>query len=142
MSVSTNEKEFVSYVIDSMQSVGSVYAKGMFGGYGIILDELMFGIVADSILYLKADKETENEFKDRGLEAFTYSKKGKEYKMSYYQVPEEVLEDGEEMNSWANRAYGVAFKAAAMKRNKKNTHNKRFEYPPLRGTGPRFRSSA
>jgi DNA transformation protein len=115
MPATNTEKEFVSYVVDLMQSVGPVHAKGMFGGHGIYLEGLMFGLIADSVLYLKADKETENEFKDRGLEAFTYSKKGKEFKMSYYQAPEEALEDGEEMNSWANRAYGVALKAASKK---------------------------
>ena len=109
------EKEFVSYVVDLMQSVGPVHAKGMFGGYGIYLDGLMFGLIADSVLYLKADKETEKEFRDRGLEVFTYSKKGKEIKMSYYQAPEGALEDAEEMNSWANMAYSVALKAASKK---------------------------
>jgi DNA transformation protein len=118
MPVSNKEKEFVSYVIDLMQSVGPVHAKGMFGGHGIYLDGLMFGLVADSVLYLKADKESENEFKDRGLEAFTCSNKGKEFKMSYYQAPEEALEDGEEMSSWANRAYGAALLAASKKRGK------------------------
>jgi len=115
MPASSKENEFVSYVVDLMQSVGPVYAKGMFGGYGIYLDGLMFGLIADGILYLKADKETEDEFKDRGLEAFTYSKQGKEYKMSYYQAPEEALESGVEMNAWVNRAYGTALKAASKK---------------------------
>jgi DNA transformation protein len=118
MPASNEEKEFVYYVVELMQSVGKVYAKGMFGGHGIYLEGLMFGLVADSVLYLKADKETENEFKDRGLEAFTYNKKGKEYKMSYYQAPEEALEDCEEMNIWVNKAYGAALKAASKKRNK------------------------
>lgn len=118
MPTSTSEKEFVLYVVDLMQSVGPVHAKGMFGGYGIYLDGLMFGLVADSVLYLKTDKQTENEFRDRGLEAFTYSKKGKEFRMSYYQAPEEALEDGEEMNAWANKAYGVALNAASKKRKK------------------------
>lgn len=115
MPASKEEKEFVSYVVELMQSVGSVHAKGMFGGHGIYLEGLMFGLVADSVLYLKADKETENEFKDRGLEAFTYNKKGKEYKMSYYQAPEEALEDVEEMSIWVNKAYGAALKAASKK---------------------------
>lgn len=118
MPTSASEKEFVLYVVDLMQSVGPVHAKAMFGGYGIYLDGLMFGLVADSVLYLKADKQIENEFRDRGLEAFTYSKKGKEFRMSYYQAPEEALEDGEEMNAWANKAYGVALKAASKKRKK------------------------
>jgi len=117
--VSNVEKEFVSYVVELMQSVGSVYAKSMFGGHGIFLDDLMFGLVADSILYLKVDKKIENEFIEKGLEAFTYDKQGKELKMSYYQAPEEALEDAEEMNAWVNKAYGAALRAASKKRNKR-----------------------
>jgi DNA transformation protein len=116
MSSSTDEKEFVTYLVDLMQSVGPVYAKGMFGGHGIFLEGLMFALVADGMLYLKVDKETENEFRARELEAFTYYKKGKEFKMSYYQAPEEALEDSEEMNVWANKAYCAATRAASMKR--------------------------
>ena len=115
MPTSKTEKEFVSYVVDIMQSIGPVGARRMFGGHGIFLDGLMFALIADSTLYLKADNESRQAFMTLGLEAFTYSKKGKEFKMSYYQAPEEALEDGEEMNSWANRAYGVALKAASKK---------------------------
>ncbi|MFV1997952.1 MAG: TfoX/Sxy family protein [Acidiferrobacterales bacterium] len=116
MSVSSIEKEFVSYVVDLMQTIGPVHAKGMFGGHGIFLQELMFGLVSDGTLYLKADKDTEHEFTEKGLEAFTYIKKGKEFRMSYYQAPEEALEDSEEMNSWANKAYSTALRAASKKR--------------------------
>jgi DNA transformation protein len=116
MPASKQDREFVSYVVDLMQSIGPVHAKSMFGGHGIYLESLMFGLVADGVLYLKSDKETENQFKAKGLEAFAYSKKGKEYKMSYYQAPEEALEDSEEMNVWANKAYDVALRAASKKR--------------------------
>lgn len=112
------DKEFVAYVVDLMQTMGPVHAKGMFGGHGIFLEGLMFALVADSILYLKTDKDTENEFKEKGLEAFTYIKKDKEYKMSYYQAPEEALEDSEEMNIWANKAFSSALRAAS----RKNSH--------------------
>lgn len=118
MPAPNEEKEFASYVVELIQSIGPVRSKGMFGGYGIFIEGLMFGLVSDSILYLKADKETENEFKTRGLEAFTYNKKGKEFKMSYYQAPEEALEDSEEMNSWATKAYCAALRAASKKRKK------------------------
>lgn len=116
MPASDTEKEFVTYVVDLMQSIGPVQARSMFGGHGIFLDELMFGLIADATLYLKADKETINEFSDKGLEAFTYIKKGKEYKMSYYQAPEEALEDSEEMITWANKAYNAALRAASKQR--------------------------
>ena len=110
------EKEFTTYVVDLMQSIGPVSAKAMFGGYGIFLDGLMFGLIADNVLYLKADKETENEFKAMGLEPFTYYKKGKPFKMSYYQAPEEALESGEEMSHWAARAHSTALRVASKKK--------------------------
>ena len=78
----------------------------------------MFGLVANSLLYLKADKETEDEFKARGLEQFTYDNKGKEVKMPYYQAPEEAVDDPEVMNSWASQSYAAALRTAAVKRTK------------------------
>ena len=119
MPESKTEKEFVSYVTEMMQTIGPVSPKKMFGGYGIFLEGLMFGLIADNVLYLKADKEIENEFKAKGLDAFKYYKKGKEYNMSYYQAPEETLEDSEEMKSWANKAYSAAIRASLKKANKK-----------------------
>jgi len=110
------EKEFVNYIVDLMQPIGPVQAKAMFGGHGLFLDKLMFGLIADSVLYLKADDTSIKEFRDKDLEAFTYNKKGKEFKMSYYQCPEEALESSEEMNVWANKAYGAALRAAAKKK--------------------------
>ncbi len=116
MRTSAEEKEFVAYVVELMQSIGPVRARAMFGGHGIFLEDLMFALVADSVLFFKVDKQTENNFKVRGLEAFTYMKNGKEFNMSYYQAPEEVLEEGEEMSYWANMAYSVALRAASKKR--------------------------
>ena len=116
MRTSGNDKEFASYVVELMQSIGPVRAKAMFGGHGIFLEELMFALIVDSVLFLKVDKQSESNFKARGLEAFTYMKKGKEFKMSYYQAPEEVLEEAEEMNYWANLAYSAALRSASKKR--------------------------
>jgi DNA transformation protein len=99
-----------------MHALGPVRAKRMFGGHGIFIDDLMFGLVADNTLYLKADKESTQEFTARGLEAFTYDKKGKAVNLSYYQAPEEALEDSEEMNRWGNKAYAAALRSAARKR--------------------------
>ena len=111
-----DEKEFTAYVVDLMQSIGTVSARRMFGGYGIFLDGLMFALIADGSLYMKADSESRDRFLSSGLEAFTYSKKGKQISLSYYQAPLEALEDGEQMKEWANLAFGCALKAAAGKR--------------------------
>jgi len=113
MAASSEETEFVAYVVELMQSVGLVRARRMFGGYGLFLDGLMFGLVADATLYLKVDGETEGRFAARGLEAFTYMRKGKACRLGYFRAPEEALEEAEEMRSWASQAYSVARRAAS-----------------------------
>ena len=118
MPSSSEENEFVSHVVDLMQSIGPATAKRMFGGYGVFLDGLMFALIADQTLYLKADRESESTFTANGLEAFTYHKKGKQYSMSYFQAPGEALEHAQEMNIWANMAYAAALRSAAGKRKK------------------------
>jgi DNA transformation protein len=120
MSPGKPEKEFVNYIVELTQTIGPVHAKAMFGGHGLFLEGLMFGLIADNELFFKADDTTIKAFADKDLEAFTYGKKGKEFRMSYYQCPEEALESAEEMNIWANMAYTVALNAAAKKRKKAN----------------------
>jgi len=112
----TQDSEFADYVVEITQSIGPVYAKRMFGGHGIFLEGLMFGLIADKTLYLKADEKSESEFTNLGLEAFSYNKNDKEMKLSYFQAPEEALEDLDEMNIWANKAYSAALRAALKKK--------------------------
>lgn len=49
--------EFVEYLLELLEPSGGVRAKAMFGGFGIYRDNLMFGLVADDILYFKVDKK-------------------------------------------------------------------------------------
>jgi len=118
VAMSIEQKEFASYVVDLMQSIGPVTSKYMFGGVGIFLEGLMFGLIADNELYLKVDEDNLADFEELGLSAFSFAKDGKEFKMGYFQAPEEAMEDIEMMNQWATKAYGAAIRAAAKKKPK------------------------
>jgi len=118
MSLSSNDKEFTNYVVDLMQSIGPVYVKRMFGGYGLFLDGLMFALVSDSLLYLKADTENKDNFIKNNLSAFSYVKKAKVCNLSYFQSPEDALEDAEIMHNWARASYAAALRATAKKSKK------------------------
>ena len=118
MAISQVEKEFAAHVVELSQSIGPVYSKRMFGGFGIFLDGLMFGLIIDNIYYIKVDEETRHEFEELGLEPFTYDKAGKKIRLSYLQAPEETIEDIEVMSEWANKGFGAALRGAA--RNAKN----------------------
>ncbi len=111
--------EFVNHLLELLEPFGNVSAKAMFGGYGVYRGDLMFGLVADDVLYLKVDTENLANFEDRGLEPFVYVKNDKPMKMSYYQLPEEALDNSEELWYWADLAYQAALRAAAAKSKRK-----------------------
>ena len=88
--------EFVEFLKEVFEQFGPIHARKMFGGYGIYHKGVMFGLVADDTLYLKADKESAKEFETRGLNQFEYDKGDKVVKMSYYLAPDEILDDPKE----------------------------------------------
>lgn len=103
--------EFIEFLTETLSVIGPVRARRMFGGHGLFLDDLMIGLVADDVLYLKADKESAPQFSARGLGPFEYVKNSKPMKMSYYQAPEEIYEDAEEARRWATLAHAAARRA-------------------------------
>ena len=102
--------EFTDYLEELFAEFGNVKANRMFGGYGLFHDGLMFGLVADDTLYLKADETLSEEFKKRNLPQFEYTKQGKPARISYFRAPEEILEDPEEAVIWARRSYEAALR--------------------------------
>lgn len=103
--------DFVENLEEVFAPFGRVSVKPMFGGYGVFHDNLMFGLVADDVLYLKADGSSSGTFKRRGLSQFEYEKGGKKTKMSYYMAPEEVFDDPGQAKEWAVRAFEAALRA-------------------------------
>lgn len=103
--------EFVDYLQEVFEQLGQIQSRKMFGGYGIYHNGVMFGLVADDTLYLKADENTAQYFESRGLGQFEYDKGGKIVKMSYYLAPEEILDNPDDAAVWAKRAYKVASRA-------------------------------
>ncbi len=118
MAITKEQREYVAHIVDLMQTIGPVESKSMFGGFGVFLEGLMFGLIADGELYLKVDAENIADYEELGLQAFSFNKNGKEFSMGYYQAPEETLENSELMRDWAAKAYEVAMRAAAKKGNK------------------------
>ena len=103
--------EFIEYLNEVFEFFGPVAARKMFGGYGIYRDGLMFGLVQDDTLYLKADAENAPHFEKLGLGKFEYLKAGKVMNIAYYQAPAEVMEDREQAAVWARRSFEAALRA-------------------------------
>ena len=105
--------DFVEYVLELLAPLGPVKARKMFGGYGLYHDGLMFALIGDEILYIKADDANRQQFTAAGCQPFSYHKKGKPYHMSYYQAPAEALDDAQTLCEWARLGYDAAVRATA-----------------------------
>ena len=103
--------EYVDYLHEVFGQFGPIQPRRMFGGYGIFHKGLMFALVADDVLYLKADETIASHFEERELEQFSYEKNGKAFRMSYYMAPEEVFDDPEVAKVWAARSYAAALRS-------------------------------
>jgi DNA transformation protein len=99
--------EYLTYVLEQLEDVGSVEARRMFGGAGIYYRGVMFALVADDVLYLKADDSNRDDFERAGMGAFCPFP-DKATVMSYYEAPADVLESKERLGRWAEKALRVA----------------------------------
>lgn len=113
---------FVEYLLDQLRGVDGVRARAMFGGHGIYRHDLMFGLVADDVLYLKVDARNMDAFIDAGSTPFVYEANGRRMEMSYYTCPEGALDDPDELSHWAGLAMDAALRTAVAKpRTKSNS---------------------
>jgi DNA transformation protein and related proteins len=112
--------EFTDFLGEVFRQFGDVQPKKMFSGYGLYHDGVMFGLIADETLYLKADDSIAHYFEAKGLGQFEYSRRGKIVKMSYYLAPVEIFDEPEEAANWAHRSFEVAFRTKKKPNKKSN----------------------
>jgi DNA transformation protein len=88
----------------------------MFGGAGIYRDDVMFALVSDGEVFLKADDKTAPDFKAAGSRPFVYDKDGKSVTMSYWSMPDDAADDAELLKTWADLAFRTALQKAKPKK--------------------------
>ncbi|MEQ8344540.1 MAG: TfoX/Sxy family protein [Sneathiellaceae bacterium] len=109
MSVST---EFESFVQDLLEPMGPIAIRHMFGGAGVYCRGAMFALIADDVLYLKADPDSSDSFEALGCEPFRYEAgNGRVASMSYYETPPHLLDDPSELIDWAQQSLEIALQA-------------------------------
>ncbi|MBX3446975.1 MAG: TfoX/Sxy family protein [Parvibaculaceae bacterium] len=113
MAVSAEYREFVS---EQLEPLGPVRIRNMFGGAGVYLDDLMFGLIADETLFFKVDDRNRADYEAEEMGPFVYEPpSGKAVAMSYYELPERLYDDADELVAWARKALDAALSAKAAK---------------------------
>lgn len=112
------KSEFVEYLIEMLQPLGTIRPKSMFGGWGFYADERFFAIVADETFYVKVDDTSRAEFESRGLKPFRYEMGKAKATMDYYELPPEAMDDREILCEWSRKGLDAAVRASAKKAKK------------------------
>jgi DNA transformation protein and related proteins len=98
---------------DLFSAFGAVHVRRMFGGAGVYAGGVMFGLVSDGQIFLKADAATAADFKREGSAPFAYATKtGKRAVMSYWRLPDRLYDDADALAQWASTALAVAQRCA------------------------------
>jgi DNA transformation protein and related proteins len=88
--------------------VGGVTIKRMFGGLGVFKGGLMFALVADDVLYFKADATSAPGFEAEGFHQWVYDGHKRPVAMPYWQAPDRLYDDPDQFVDWARTAFAVA----------------------------------
>ena len=81
-----------------------ITSRAMFGGWGIYKDGKIFAIIAEGGLYFKVGDSNRADLESHGSRPFQYANKGKTYTMSYWLLPEEIMENRDELSEWIEKA--------------------------------------
>jgi DNA transformation protein len=106
--MNAKDESFKDFLLDQLHELEDVEARRMFGGYGLYQDETFFCIVHKGKLFFKIDESTIGEYRKRKMKPFRPN--AKQTLKSYYQVPADVIEDGDELREWAVKAIGCQTK--------------------------------
>lgn len=104
------QNEYVTYILEKLEPHGPIRARAMFGGFGIYYADVMFALIADNELYFRVDEETEKAFLRYESKRFIYDGMKKPVSLPYQTLPEEILENSQELPQWIETAYQTALK--------------------------------
>ncbi len=100
--MATAHDEFKDFVVDQLTDLRGVTCLAMFGGHGLYHKGIFFGIIHRSRLYFKTTPATVAVYKRQGMKPFRPN--AKQTLKNYYEVPVGIIEDGEQLVTWAARA--------------------------------------
>jgi DNA transformation protein len=83
-----------------------VSSRRMFGGFGLYLGGVFFGVISDGKLYFRTNETSRADYLKRGMPSLQprYRPRGPKTVDRNFQVPAEVLGDATLLREWAIRA--------------------------------------
>jgi DNA transformation protein len=108
----TRDTSFGDYVLEQLAGFHGAAARRMFGGFGLFRGGVMFGLISADELYFKVGVANQPDYEAAKSRPFVYQARGKRVSLSYWRVPDDILEDADDLRAWATKAYAVALETA------------------------------
>jgi DNA transformation protein and related proteins len=113
---------FAEHLREQLASLGPVSMRRMFGKTGVFCDGLMFGVVTENVLYLRVDDQNREAFKEAAaFPPLSYEKQGAIIDLSFWRAPERLLDEPDELVTWARIALAAAGRVAAKRARPRST---------------------
>ncbi len=107
-------------IAERLQAMGPITVGRFFSGAGLRMEGIHFGFVIRGSLYLRVDEASRREFEALGAAPFSYAGKSQTVKAaSYYEVPDEIADEPDDLLLWARRAYAAALAARSATKRKR-----------------------
>ena len=105
----TTAKAIIERLEASLTPLGVFRSRPMFGGHGLYLDDLFFGLIAYDKLYLKTDEQNRGDYVKARAKPLSFESKRKGLVVtSYWQCPEAVMKDARKLRQWIGKALDAA----------------------------------
>ena len=105
---------FAEFLREQLVPLGHVTMRRMFGKTGVFCNGLMFGMVTNDMLYSRVDDHNRAVFKQvEAVPPLNYEKRGHTIDLSFWCAPERLLDEPEELVTWARAALAAARRVAA-----------------------------
>jgi DNA transformation protein len=96
---------FAEFLREQLSPLGRLTMRRMFGKTGVFCDGLMFGMVTNDTLYFRVDDQNRVVFKEaESVAPLSYEKKGSTIDLSFWRAPERLLDEPDELLTWARAA--------------------------------------
>jgi DNA transformation protein and related proteins len=105
---------FAEFLREQLAPLGHVTMRRMFGKTGVFCKGLMFGMVTNDMLYFRVDDHNRAIFREaESVPPLSYEKKGCTIDLAFWRVPDRLLDEPDELVTWARAALAAAHRVAA-----------------------------
>jgi DNA transformation protein len=106
--------EHLAHVLERLSPLGDLEVRRLFSGLSVYCGGVIFALVFREQIYLKVDDRTRGQFEAEGMEPFQ-PRAGRK-PMPYYTLPDQALDDDEELLTWARLALDAGIRDQARKK--------------------------